>query len=417
MTADAAKFDGRDPSVSKKALTGRIAELLERSGLEAEDLGRIQKISAWQGMIKKPVPCENCKATGKVPDSLGDDGQEVTCPVCAGAKRDFVPETVDMAGIQLSPSWEEGPEWPVVQPAAPTVVRHRALKPVARQARVTVLLPDPQIGYLRIEGGELISMHDELAMACAVQLVGAIRPNRVINLGDFLDMSEWTSKFVVYPEFVQTTQPALDQGHAFLAEQRAACDDDTEFDLLGGNHDDRLALAVAKNAKAALRLRQANTPDSWPVLSMPHLLRLEELGITYTGAYPAGRIKVAEAYGRQAPLFAHHGERLDMKKQAQSERQSTVQGHSHHVSMHTETYEVDAEAVEVESWSIGCLCKLDGAVPSTKGATDDRGRPFRRHEPWQHAIAVVTETSDGWWLDPVRIRDGVAMWNGKRYSA
>jgi hypothetical protein len=323
----------------------------------------------------------------------------------------------DLAGIQLSPTWAEGPQWPVIQQAKPTVVRHRAYKQTARTGRVTCLLPDPQIGYRRFDDGTLDPMHDEQAMAVAVQLIGAIKPDRVVNLGDYLDLAEFTSKFAVDPEFVLTTQPALDRGHLFLAEQRAACSPETEFDLIGGNHDDRLALCVSKNAKAALRLRQAATPESWPVLSLPHLLRLDELGVTYTGAYPAGRIKVAASHGRQAPLLALHGEKLDMQKQARSERQSTVQGHAHHFSMHAETYEVDAEPVEVESWSIGCLCRTDGAVPSTKGGSDDKGRPWRRHESWQQGIAVVTETEDGWWLEPVRIRDGVALWNGKRYGA
>lgn len=410
--------DEASPVKTTRKVAGQIAELLERQGLDAADLGRIQRVNAWQGYIKKPIPCENCGATGKVPDDLGDDGQEVTCPVCAGAKRDFIPETVDMVGVSLSPSWEEGPQWPVVQPAAPTVVRHRAIKPVKRETRVTALLPDPQIGFLRLDDGTLIPMHDEQAMDVSVQLLRAIRPDRVINLGDFLDMSEWSSKFVVYPEYVQTTQPALDRGNLFLAEQKAACDEDTEFELLGGNHDDRLSLAVARNAKAALRLRQANTPESWPVLSIPHLLRLDDLGVTYMGAYPAGRIKVADAHGRQSPLYALHGERLDMKKQAERERYSTVQGHSHHFSCHAETYDVPGETpVEVESWSIGCLCRTDGAVPSTKGALDDKGRPFIRHESWQQGVAIVTEDEDGWDLDTIRIRDGIARWNGKSYTA
>jgi hypothetical protein len=392
-----------------KKLAGKIADLLERSGLDAKDIGKIHRVNAWQGMYAEVVSCEACHGSGGTP--------EEPCTECHGQPTRRVPRVVDMVGVQLSPSWEEGPRWPVVQQAAPTTIRHRSLKPVARDARVTVLLPDPQIGYRRYENGDLDPMHDEVAMAATLRLIGAIRPDRIINLGDFLDLAEWSSKFVVDPEFVFTTQPALDRAHRYLAEQRAAAGPEAEMDLLGGNHDDRLSLGIVKNAKAALRLRQAETPESWPVLSVPFLLRLDDLGVTYTGAYPAGRIKVAQAHSSQAPLVALHGERLDMAKQAKSERQSTVQGHAHHVSMHAETYEVDGEPVEVESWSIGCLCRTDGAVPSTKGGSDDKGRPFRRHESWQQAIGVVTETEDGWWLEPVRIRNGVAMWNGKRYAA
>ena len=324
-----------------------------------------------------------------------------------------------MVGVQLSPAWEEGPQWPVVQQAKPCVVRRPAYKAPRTDCRQTILLPDPQIGYRRFEDGTLDPFHDERAMDVAVQIIDTVKPHRVVNLGDFLDMSEWSSKFTVWPEFVLTTQPAVDRGHTFLAEQRAVTHEDTEIDLIGGNHDDRMAQAIAKNAAAALRLRQANRPESWPIMSLPHVLRLDDLGVTYTGAYPAGRIKVAEGVGRQTPLIALHGERLDMMKQAKQERVSTIQGHSHHFSSHVETYDTHSEhPVEVESWSIGCLCRTDGAVPSTKGATDSKGRPFVRHESWQQGIALVTETpDDGWWLETIRIRDGVAMWNGKRFAA
>jgi hypothetical protein len=365
----------------RREMLGKLADLLDRQGIEIDDVGDVSKIKAWQGFYK---------------DEAGDA------------------HTVDMVGIQFSPTWESGPTWPVVQQAAPCVVKHGARNAVRSDARRTVLLPDPQIGYLRYDDGTLEAMHDEQAMACALELIQRVRPHRIVNLGDFLDLAEFSSKFAVGPEMVLTTQPAIDRGHRFLAEQAAAAGPQLEEHiLLEGNHDDRLPRLIMQNAKAAMRLRQAADPEGWPVMSVPFLLRLDELGVTYVGGYPAGRIKVAEASGRQAPLFAIHGEKLDMKKQAKAERQSTVQGHDHHFSTHCEVYEVDGEAVEVEAWSMGCLCRTDGAVPSTKGGHDARGRPIRRHESWQQGVGVLTETADGWDLQPVRIRDGRAYWNGE----
>lgn len=372
------------PVVSKAEL-GKLAALLTRSGIDIADVAKVNRISAHQGFYKDA---------------------------------DGVAHTVDMVGIQLVPQWAEGPAWPVVQPAAPTVIKHRSIKRSVMTGRRTVLLPDPQIGVRRYDDGTLDPMHDERAMAVALGVIDLVRPHRIVNLGDFLDLAEWSSKFAVSPEFVLTTQPALDRGHRFLSEQRAAAGPELEdVFLLGGNHDDRLGRLIMQNAKAALRLRQAGTPEGWPVLSIPHLLRLDELGVTYVGAYPAGRIKLAEAHGRQAPLYALHGERLDMAKQSKNERQSTAQGHSHHVAVECQTYEIDDQPVEVESWSLGCLCRTDGAVPSTKGGEDDRGRPWVRHEAWQQAVAVLTETEDGWDIEPVRIRDGRANYRGNGVRA
>ena len=320
--------------------------------------------------------------------------------------------------LSLSPQWETGPDWPVVQPAKPTVIKYSAAKPNKKpHQKISAIIPDPQIGYWRLSDGEMVPMHDEAAMDVVLQILADVKPDRAVNLGDFLDASEWSSKFVVYPEFVLTTQNSIDRGHLFLAEQRAALGPDAEIDLLGGNHDDRLGIAVAKNAMAALRLRQANQPESWPVLSIPFLLRLDELGVNYVGSYPAGRIKLAEAVGEQTPLYALHGEKLDMKKQANSERQSTIQGHTHHVSVHMETYEYDGKPQQVQSWTIGCLCRIDGAVPSTKGGIDEFGRPYKRQESWQHAMAMLVETEQGWWIEPIMIHDGVAYYRGKEYVA
>jgi hypothetical protein len=369
----------------KKATLEQIAGILERNGIDIEDIGSVSRINITEKLTK------------------GQDGEVVQSA---------------SHSITLSPKWEEGPAWPTIQQAKPTVIKFSSAKSTKTTgAKTTVILPDTQIGYLRTTDGELIPMHDEDAMAVGIEIVKAMKPDVIINLGDYLDMSEWSSKFTVYPEFVLTTQAALDRGHEYLAEQRAAVGPDAEIYLLGGNHDNRLELAVARNTMSALRLRQAKAPESWPVLSIPFLLRLQDLSVTYVGSYPAGRIKLAEAHGEQTPLYALHGEKLDMKKQANSERQSTIQGHTHHVSMHCETYEIDGQAQQVQSWTLGCLCRIDGAVPSTRGGMDEFGRPYKRQESWQHAVGVLTETEDGWWIEPIMVHDGVALFRGKKYSA
>lgn len=381
MSADLSEFAAQgSPSSQRRELVGKIADLIERSGIEADDIARINRVNLWQAMSK------------------GEDGE---------------PVVTDLAGIQLSPTWAEGPQWPVVQQAKPCVVRATAKPLRIATQRSTVLLPDPQIGYRRLGSGELVPMHDERSMSCALALLSAIKPHKVVHLGDFLDLAEMSSKFVVLPEFALTTQESVDRAHRFLAECLAASRG-AETYLLEGNHDNRLPLMIARNALSAMRLRQANAPESWPVMSVPHLLRLDELGVHYVDGYPAGRLKLADQHGSQTPLFALHGERLSMEKQAKVERVSTVQGHAHHFSMHSETFDLGGgEAADVESWSLGCLCRRDGAVPSTKGGTDTRGNHIERIESWQHGIGVLTEDEDGWDLQPVRIRDGRARWRDR----
>jgi hypothetical protein len=167
---------------------------------------------------------------------------------------------------------------------------------------------------------------------------------------------------------------------------------------------------------AALRLRIANAPESWPVLSLQHLLRLEELGVTYHDGYPAGRVKLADGNGPTTPLYAIHGERITVSAVAKNERQSFVQGHIHRIQDHYETYEIDGEPVHVNAWSTGCLSRIDGAIPSTRGGADIKGRPLKRHENWQQGVGLVTVMPDGTWSkEIVQIVDGRAIWRGEEY--
>lgn len=373
----------KDSSKGRAILT-RLAEELDRRGITAEEVGRLSRISMWQGMIKN----ENGDA-----------------------------EIHDLYGFSLAPSWDTGPEWPVVQQAAPVRIQPVKSLPVQRNVKLTVILPDPQIGYRRLHDGEMISTHDENAIDVALQITKFVRPDKIVNLGDTLDFPEWSTKFLVKPEFVLTTQPTIDYGHRFLAKQRALAPN-AEIVLLGGNHDVRMGNVIAKNAMAAFRLRRAESPEEWPLLSIPYLLRLEELNVEYVGAYPAGRFKITAGGGGVTPLWAIHGEKLDMAKLARSERQSYVQGHIHRIAMHTETYELNRLPETVVAFSPGCLCRIDGAVPSTKSGEDDTGRPYTRWENWQHGMAIITEDEDGYWTSEIiPIHHGRAQYRGKTFTA
>ena len=368
----------------RRLALGRIAELLERNGIDVDEIGQIKRVSLYQSLTKN------------------EEGEA---------------EIHDLTAVQLSPKWETGPEWPVVQPAAPTIIKPTTAKSIQRDTKITVILPDPQIGYRRLHDGEMIATHDEQAIDVALQITKDVRPDVIVNLGDTIDLPEWSSKFLVLPEFVLTTQPTIDYAHRFLAHQRAIAPN-AEIHLLEGNHDNRMGKAVAKNAMAALRLRQAETPEGWPVLSIPFLLRLDDLGVNYVGAYPAGRIQLTRGGNGMTPLRAVHGEKLDVAKVARTERQSIVQGHIHRQAIHCETYEVNGSPETVVAFSPGCLCRVDGAVPSTKSGEDSMGRPVTRWEGWQQGMAVITEESDGYWfVEMVHINHGRAIYRGKSYTS
>ena len=369
--------------VSNKQKLGKLAELLERNDIDIDDIGGIKQVSLYQSLTKN------------------EEGEA---------------EIHDLTAIQFTPVWESGPAWPVVQPAKPSIVKS-STKPVTnRSEQVILIAPDPQIGFRRYEDGELDPFHDERAINIMLQIIRDSKPNKVINLGDTCDFPEWSSKFLVSPEYVLTTQPTIDRTHRYLAEQLAEAPQGCEMHMLEGNHDNRLPIAITRNAMAALRLRRANAPEEWPVLSLQALLRLDELGVTYHDGYPAASVKLAGGGQGQTALYARHGERLTVSAVAKTERQSSVQGHIHRIQDHYESYEVDGELITVNAWSPGCLSRTDGGIPSTKGALNIKGRPIRRHENWQQGVGIVTIMPDGSWAkEIVEIRNGRAIWRGNEY--
>jgi hypothetical protein len=62
----------------------KLAAELERRGITAEEIGRLSRISMWQGLTKN------------------EEGEA---------------EVHDLYGFQLAPSWDAGPEWPVITEA------------------------------------------------------------------------------------------------------------------------------------------------------------------------------------------------------------------------------------------------------------------------------------------------------------
>ena len=361
---------------------GKLNALLERSGIDPDDISRVERVNVWQGFLKN------------------DEGQA---------------EVVDLAGISLVPRWADGPAWPVVQPGP--VVRVPAIKPNRTPSgwQTCVVLPDIQIGYFRGPTGELDSTHDEAAVSVAVSLVKAAKPSLIVMVGDNLDLPEF-GKYRLTPAFVQTTQATVDRATTLCAQLRAAAPA-ARIVWLAGNHEERLPNYLLDNARAAFGLRQGNTPESWPVLSVPFLCRMDEHAVEYVPGYPASHHWVTPR------LKVVHGDIV--KSQASTataylgrEKTSVIFGHVHRREYAARTRDDHDGPREVMAASPGCLARIDGAVPSTKGGTDLDGRPVHRSEDWQQGVAIVDfNPADGRFAyENVAIRDGWALWRGREFG-
>lgn len=369
----------------KKDNLGKVAELLEKSGIPLEEIDSVQsvRINAYQGLTKD--------ADGEV--QIHD---------------------LEAASLVLKPKWADGPAWPVVQPADPVkIVPLRIKKRDGKGYKTAVILPDVQIGFRRdIVTGELDPFHDEKAMDIAIQVIRELQPDLIINLGDLLDFAQF-GKYTQEASFALTTQAGLNRAHKFLADQRANAPH-AEIRLLEGNHSRRLPNMITNNAVAAFGLQRANEPESWPVMSVPHLLRLDELGVEFISGYPANITWINDR------LACIHGHKVRSSGSTASavvddERVSIIFGHVHRIEAQSKTRNTREGARTVAAWSPGCLCRIDGAVPGVKGSTDIMGRPIKTAENWAQGLMVVTygEGDQPFWPEQIGIFNGLAFFRGK----
>jgi hypothetical protein len=323
--------------------------------------------------------------------------------------REFVPVLGDM---KLEPKWDTIHQAQPVNITAP-----KPAKQLKTKHKVAIALPDPQIGgrFLFDKGWD--PFHDEAAMDVSLQIVSFLeetdRIDWVINLGDFLDLPS-QGRFDQEAGFAGTTQRAIDRGHLFLQQQRAAAGPKAEIVLIEGNHDRRMEKYILSNSAAAWGLKRANM-DALPVMSLPYLLRLDEIGVTYIDAYPAG------AYWLTPSIRAIHGNKARSNGSTAAAYTnadphiSTIFGHAHRLEIQSRTVFNRDEAIRSVAVSPGCLCRVDGAVPSVNGSTHVDGTPAKYYENWQQGVAVITIENDVPYVELVEIRNGVAWFRGRKF--
>lgn len=376
---------------------GAIRDLLERSNIPVEEIDRVEKVrvSSYQMLTKN------------------EDGEADI-------------HDLQAASLVLKPIWENGPQWPVIQPAPPVQVTPLKVtaKPLADGWKRAVLLPDPQIGFRRIlnspNQSELNPFHDEQAMNVALQIVNAVQPDLIVNMGDFIDFPEFSAKFLKEAGFQLTTQSAIDRAGLFLAEQRANAPE-AKIVLMEGNHDKRLPLYIQTNALAAYGLRRANKPDSWPALSVPVLLDLDELGVEYYDGYPAREYWINDNFKCiHGYVSKNEGHGATAKQLIEHARETVAQGHNHRLEQTFKTVYDHGEIKIYAALTVGSLCRIDGAVPAaTRSAPDHTGRPVPSWQNWQQGLCVVEyqEGNGAFHAELVPILFGQARYRGEMYSA
>jgi len=381
--ADKIAGDTPNNNAARREALGKIASLLDRNGIDIDEVGRVQRVSLYQSLIKN------------------DEGEA---------------EVVDLAAIQLSPAWEDGPKWELPNRGPQIKLPKRQVKPSRSTKWMTAaVLPDMQIGYFRLADDTLEPTHDETAIEVALAIVRASDPDVVVLHGDNLDLPEM-GRYAVTPAYSRTTQATIDRATVLCGQLRDAAPR-AKIIWLAGNHEERLPRYIMQNAAAAFGLRRGSEPENFPVMSVPFLCRMDEFDVEYRPGYPASNYWINDR------IRVIHGDKVNSSGSTASkylarEKVSVLYGHIHRREWAEMTREDHDGARTVLAASAGCLARIDGAVPSVKGGVDLDGRPIVRHEDWQQGLAIVDfQEGDGdFHLELIPIREGHARWRGVDYA-
>ena len=309
---------------------------------------------------------------------------------------------------------ETGFAWQPVVPARPVkvVVPKRKVNFV-KGWRTAVIIPDQQFGYRRfLDSLVLDPFHDPRAVSIVEQIVEVERPDVSVMLGDLNDLPTY-GKYVQEPEFVGGVQPGIDRASVHVA---TVSELSGRTVILKGNHDARIENFVMQNSASSVGLRRARRlPGEFPVLTMEFMLGISEMrNVEMIGGYPSGAFylndDVACIHGRIT------GENL-AKKVINSERVSVIFGHVHTLVDGIQTFNRRGFPQFVRAHSPGCVCRVDGAVPSAKSGRDAFGHPMKSWENWSQGLSVVRYREDDgrFSIEHIPIQEGWAMYRGQEF--
>ena len=375
-----------------------IKEMLDSSGLNLSEIGGIKKVAVTGRSVHD--------------EEKGTDKQTTTYQVV------------------LSPSFEGGPASVLERGEIQRQIKRQKSKTKKKQLggwETAVVLPDIQIGYFDKSTDpssvELEPIHDERAISIALQVIRDINPDQVIMNGDNLDFADF-GKYLNRVPFRNMVQPAIDRATQLCKEIREAAPS-AKIVWVEGHHEARLHKYLDNFASPTSGVTRGaikgDKREPFPVNSVPFLCRMADYDVDYLVGYPENQ------YFVNSNLMVIHGHKGNSSgstttKYLNDAHQSVIYGHIHRVEYGYRTRRSPNGPRTVMAASPGCLCRTDGAVPSTLSGSDHFGRPLASGcENWQQGLAVVQYqpfgVGDEWFnYEPMWIFSGRGVFRGVEYT-
>jgi len=296
--------------------------------------------------------------------------------------------------------------FPVIQPIKLDVKFPKIKIGNDKKLKRCLVIPDSQNGYNRdVVTGKLEPFHDRKCWDLVLQLSKKYQPDKIVFLGDMIDLNEWSDHFIKKPEFYFTTQPAIMELTWWFSQMRMA-NKNAEIVYLEGNHELRLKRAIYTNMVASYNIRPVGAER--PALSIPNLLSLDSMNISYIEDYPAAEYWINDNLCTRHGELARGGSGKTIDAILKECRSSEIIGHIHRQEMASKTAHSRNKIVTYTVCCPGTISRIDGVVPSKKG-----------RENWQQGCSMVDyEDGNGYFsITPIPIYNGVCIYNGVYFKA
>jgi hypothetical protein len=222
--------------------------------------------------------------------------------------------------------------------------------------------------------------HDRTLHRLFCTFLAEEQPDLIEINGDLLDFADISRHRQMpkqgpggdYP-FTNTVNECLQSGFNLLLDYRTACPD-AQIRLKFGNHDMRLYYALVDNLKGLYDITAAG--EDTPALSMRNLLRLDELHVELIEKdWEKAKTRVNR---RLTVLHGHSTTKAPGEKMLTDLTGSTLQGHSHRISLNYRTSHDADDGIETRlAGECGCMCEIEG------------GLDYARDPNWQRGFMLV----------------------------
>lgn len=255
--------------------------------------------------------------------------------------------------------------------------------------------------------------HDPQFEALKLEWLADWQPDLIIDLGDGMDFPT-VSTHKEDPSRNWSIQECANSYATWLFQAREVCPD-SEFVILADNHvTGRLRDYQMAKARDIYGVHPAEVPglpeDLEPLWSIPRLLHLEALDITYVA--PLNDTHYAESHYEIVPgeLVAIHGYRTGKnlgEKFIHDYGCSVIYGHQHGQDVHVTDYRRRGVGQRRRRYGlgVGCGCKIEGGGGFAPGAD------------WQNSALTVSVFPDGTWnWDYLNYEHGKLTWRDLQYT-